>query len=94
MNSNTQNPTSNNSCFYTPVTPASTHLILHQLSSIHNPTTADFERLIRQYQQYFFYIIEQERNLQLKTSNKNINSFILTQIRLYSKIFLTTVRYT
>ena len=62
MNSNTHNQRPNNSFFYTPVTPASTHLNIHEISSLRNPTTEDFERIIQQYQQYFFYIIEQQRH--------------------------------
>ena len=62
MNSNTHNYRYNNSFFYAPVTPAPTYLIIPQLSSLRNPTTEDFERLIRQYQQYFFHIIEQQRH--------------------------------
>ena len=61
MNSNTHNYRYNNSFFYPPVTPAPTYLIIQQISSLGNPTTEDFERLIRQYQQYFFHIIEQQR---------------------------------
>ena len=62
MNSNTQNQISDNSSFSTPSIPASTHLVLHLPNPIYNPTTADFERLDRQYAQYFFYLLDQQRN--------------------------------
>ena len=32
------------------------------ISSLQNPTSNDFERLIEQYQQYFFCIINQQRH--------------------------------
>ena len=46
MNSNTHNYKDNILYFYSPATLAPTYLL-------RNPTTEDFERLIRQYQQYF-----------------------------------------
>ena len=61
MNSNTHNYRSNNLYFYSPATLAPTYLTIQPISSLRNPTTEDFERLIRQYQQYFFYFIEQQR---------------------------------
>ena len=62
MNSNTHNQISDNSSFSTPSIPASTPLILHLPSTIYNPTTADFERLSRQYARYFFYLLDQQQN--------------------------------
>ena len=39
------------------------------ISSLQNPTSDDFERLIERYQQYFLFIINQDitQELQLKT---------------------------
>ena len=62
MYSNTNNQISDNSPLSTPSIPASTHLVLHLPSTIFNPTTADFERLSRQYAQYFFYLLDQQRS--------------------------------
>ena len=62
MNSNTHKQTSDNSPLSTPSILASTHLVLHLPSTIYNPTTADFERLSRQYAQLFFYLLDQQRN--------------------------------
>ena len=62
MNSNTNNQTSDNSPLSTPSLPVPTHLVLHQLSTIHNLSTADFERLSQQYAQFFFYLLDQQRN--------------------------------
>ena len=56
MNSNTHNQTSDNSPLFTPLLPVPTNLVLHQLSTIYNPSTADFERLSQQYAQFFFYL--------------------------------------
>ena len=56
MNSNTHNQISDNSSFSTPSIPVSTHLALHLPRIFNNPTTAAFERLNRQYAQYFFYL--------------------------------------
>ena len=56
MNSNTHHQTSDNTFFNTPITSASEHLIISQI----NPTTEDFERIIQQFQQNFFHIIEQQ----------------------------------
>ena len=61
MNSNTHHQTSDNTFFNTPITSASIHLIINQINSLQNPTTEDFERVIQQFQQYFFHIIEQQR---------------------------------
>ena len=60
MNSKTHNQTSNNSPLSTPSLPVPTHLVLHQLSTIYIPSTADFERLSQQYAQFFFYLLDQQ----------------------------------
>ena len=62
MNSNTHNHISDSSSLSTPSITTSTHLVQHLPSIIFNPTIADFERLIRQYAQYFFYLLDQQRN--------------------------------
>ena len=61
MNSNTHNNRYNNLYFYSLATLTPTYLIIQPISSLRNPTTEDFEQLIRQYQQYFFHFIEQQR---------------------------------
>ena len=60
MNSNTHNQTSDNPPISTPSMPAFTHLVLLP-STIYSPTTPCFERLSRQYAQYFFYLVDQQR---------------------------------
>ena len=62
MNSNTHNNRYTNLYFYSPATPTPTYLNIRPISSLRNPTTEDFERLIRQYQQYFFHFSEQQRH--------------------------------
>ena len=62
MNSNTHNQTSDNSSFSTSSITPSILLVLHLPSLIYNPTTADFERLCQQYAQYFFYLLDKQRN--------------------------------
>ena len=62
MNSNTHNQTSDNLPLSTPSLPIPTHLVIHQLSTISNPSTVDFERLSQQYAQFFFYLLDQQRN--------------------------------
>ena len=62
MNSNTHNQISDISSLFTTSIYAYTHLVLHLPSTIYTPTIADFERLIRQYEQYFFYLLDQQRN--------------------------------
>ena len=62
MNSNTHNQTPNNSFPSTFSISPSIRLVLHLPSPIYDPTTADFERLSRQYAQYFFYLLEQQQN--------------------------------
>ena len=61
MNSNTHNQTSDNSPFSTPSLTIPTHLVIHQLSTISNRSTVDFERLSQQYAQFFFYLLNQQR---------------------------------
>ena len=58
MNSNTHNQTSDNLPLSTPSLIIPTHLVIHQLSTISNPSTLDFERLS---QQFFFYLLDQQR---------------------------------
>ena len=59
MNANTHNQTSDNSPLSTPSIPASipgtTHLVPHLPSTTYNYPIVDFERLNRQYAQYFFF---------------------------------------
>ena len=62
MNSNTHNQISDNSSLSTPSITTSTHLVLHLPSTTYNPIIADFERLFRHYEQYFFYLLDQQRN--------------------------------
>ena len=62
MNSNTQNQIINKLPHSIPSRPTSKHLVPHLSTPIHDPTTADFERLIRQYEQYFFNLLDQHRN--------------------------------
>ena len=67
MNTNTYNPTSNNSSLsHSPILPF-TRLLLQLPSSIYNPTTIDFERLSQQYAQYFFYLLDQQIQNNLKS---------------------------
>ena len=51
MNSNVYNQTVHSLNFYIP-----------PISSLQNPKSDDFERLIGQYQQIFFFIINQQRH--------------------------------
>ena len=62
MNSNTHNQTSDNSYLVTSSIHVYTHIIPYLPNPIYNPTIADFERLIRQNEQYFFYRLDQQRN--------------------------------
>ena len=62
MNSNTHNQTSDNSPLSTPSLHIPTHLVIHQPSTISNPSTVDFERLSQQYAQFFFYLLDQQQN--------------------------------
>ena len=62
MISNTHNQTSENSPLSTPSLPIPTHLVIHQLSTISNPSTVDFEILSKQYSQFFFYLLDQQQN--------------------------------
>ena len=85
MNSNAHHQTSDNTFFNTPITSASIHLIINQINSLQNPTTEDFERIIQQFEQYFFHIIQQQRfysNLKFsyshQTSLTTLNLHIVT----------------
>ena len=60
MNINTHNQIFDNSSLSTPPIPLPVHLVKH--NPIYNPTTADFESLSQQYAQYFFYLLDQQRN--------------------------------
>ena len=62
MNSNTHNQISDNSSLSTPSIPPSIRLVLPLHSTTYHSTTADFETLSRQYAQYFFYLLDQQRN--------------------------------
>ena len=61
MKSDTHHQRSDNIFFYTSITSPSLPSIINQVNSLQNPTTKDFERIIKQFQQYFFHIIEQQR---------------------------------
>ena len=62
MNSNVYNQTVHSLSFHNPfVTPASSQFPLQPISSLQNPISDDFERLIEHYQQYFFLIINQQK---------------------------------
>ena len=58
MNTNTYNQISENS----PSIYVYTHIIPYLSNPIYNPTIINFERLIRQYEQYFFYLLAQQQN--------------------------------
>ena len=62
MKSNTHNQTSDNLPLSTPSLPIPTHLVIHQLSTISNPSIIDFERSSQQYAQFFFYLLDQQQN--------------------------------
>ena len=62
MNSNTHNYRHNNLYFYSPATVNPTFIVIQPVNSLQNPTTENFERLIQQYQHYFFRFIEQQRH--------------------------------
>ena len=59
MNSNAHNQTSDNLHLFTPLLNIPTHLLIHRLSTISNPSTEDFESLGQQYAQLFFYLLDQ-----------------------------------
>ena len=61
MNSITHNQSSDNLHLSTPSLIIPTHLVIHQLRTISNPSTVDFERLSQQYAQFFFYLLDQQR---------------------------------
>ena len=56
MNSNTHNYRHNNLYFYSPATLNPTFVVIQPVNSLQNPTTEDFERLIQQYQHFFFVL--------------------------------------
>ena len=62
MNSNTRNQLPDNSQLSTPSLIIPTCLVIHQLSTISNPSIVDFERLGQQYAQFFFYLLDQQQN--------------------------------
>ena len=62
MNSITHSQTCDNSPFSTPSLPVPMYIVLHQLSKIFNPSTVYFERLRQQHAQFFFYLLDQQRN--------------------------------
>ena len=59
MNSLSLDQTINNPSI--PFSPIPTKLIIHQLSTIYNPTSAEFERLSQLYSQLFFHLLEQRQ---------------------------------
>ena len=61
MNSNTHNQSLNNSTLCTPPISIHTHIIPYITNPIYNPTTVDFERLFLQYEQYFFFLLNQQQ---------------------------------
>ena len=61
MNSNTHNQTSNNLPLFNSPIIIPTHLVIHQLSTISNPSAVDVERLSKQYAQFFSYLLDQQR---------------------------------
>ena len=81
MNSNTHNNRYNNLYFYSPATLTPTFVIIQPINSLQNPTTEHFERLIRQYQQYFFHFIEhQDIILDLELKNFPFTSNLILNI--------------
>ena len=61
MNTNTHNRSVNNSTLFTSPISIYTHIIPQMTNPIYNPTTVDFERLLPQYEQYFFYQLNQQQ---------------------------------
>ena len=61
MNSNTHNQSLNNSTLFTHIISIYTHIIPHITNPIYNPTIEDFVILIPQYEQYFFYLLNQQQ---------------------------------
>ena len=61
MNSNTHNRSLNNSSLFTSPISIYTHIIPHITNPTYNPTSVDFERLIPQYEQSFFYHLNQQQ---------------------------------
>ena len=67
MNPNTHNQPSDNSPLFTPSLIIPTHLVIHRLSTISNPSTEDFERLSQQYAQLFHLLDQQRKYLRSPT---------------------------
>ena len=61
MNSNTHIQSLNNSTSFTSPISLFTHIIPHITNPIYNPTIEDFERLIPQYEQNVFYLLNQQQ---------------------------------
>ena len=61
MNSNTHYQFWNNSTLFTSPISIYTHIIRHISNPIYNPTIVHFERLIPQYEQNFFYLLNQQQ---------------------------------
>ena len=85
MNSNVHNQRLNYSLSYIPVTPASSYFILQSINSLQNPTTADFERLSEQYQQYFF-LYNRTTKILSKISNLKL---ILQSLSIFTSSHIT-----
>ena len=62
MNSNTHNQTSDNSPLSTPSIPPPIRLDIHLPATTYHFTTVGFETLSRQNAQYFFYLLDLQRN--------------------------------
>ena len=61
MNSDTHNRSLNNSILFTSPLTIYTHIIRHITNPIHNPTTADFGRLLSHYEQHFLNLLNQHQ---------------------------------
>ena len=61
MNSNKHNQTLNNSTLFTSLISIYTHIIPQITNPIYNPTIVHFERLIPQYEQNLFYLLNQQQ---------------------------------
>ena len=62
MNSNRHIQTSDNLLLSTPSLIIPTHLVIHQLSTISNPSIVAFEILSQQNAQFFFYLVDRQQN--------------------------------
>ena len=75
MNSNTHNQSSNNSTLFNSPISIYTHIIPQITNPIYNPINVDFQRLILQYEQYFFCFDSTTNSPKImnlkKTSNNN-----------------------